>query len=136
MKEKIYNLLKLTIDNGNGIDVLDDLEAYVDKIVENACIISIVENNKLLGFLAYYASDLTSKKAFLSAVIIAPDAPKLGYGRRLVDFCLADLVFKGFKKCGAEVNELNTAALNICKKTGFTELYRQGSSVFLEKIIE
>jgi ribosomal-protein-alanine N-acetyltransferase len=136
MKEKIYNLMKLTIDNGNGMYVVDDLEAYVDKIVEDACIISIVEHNKLLGFLAYYGNDLTSKKAFLSMAIIAPDAPKLGYGRRLLDFCFADLVFKGFKKCVTEVNEQNTAALNGCKKAGFTELYRQGSSVFLEKIIE
>jgi ribosomal protein S18 acetylase RimI-like enzyme len=136
MKEKIYNLMKLTIDNGNGMYVVDDLEAYVDKIVENACIISIIENNKLLGFLAYYANDLTSKKAFLSMAIIAPNAPKLGYCRRLIDFCFADLVFKGFKKCGTEVNEQNTAALNVCKKAGFTELYRQGSFVFLEKIIE
>ncbi|MFA6246110.1 MAG: GNAT family N-acetyltransferase [Mucilaginibacter sp.] len=135
MKDKIYSLMEDTINNGKGIYQVDDLQSYVDKIMQHACIISIIEDNSLQGFLAYYANNYESKEAFLSMTIIAPRSRKLGYGRRLVDFCLTDLLYKGFKKCKTEVNENNTAALNVCKKCGFLEYRRTGCSVFLEKEI-
>jgi ribosomal-protein-alanine N-acetyltransferase len=135
MKDKIYSLMEGTINKDKGMYQVDNLQSYVDKIMQHACIISIMEDNSLQGFLAYYANNYESKEAFLSMTIIASGSRKLGYGRRLVDFCLTDLVYKGFKKCKTEVNENNTAAINVCKKCGFSEYKRTGCSIFFEKDI-
>lgn len=135
MKDKIYSLMEGTINKDKGMYQVDNLQSYVDKIMQHACIISIMEDNSLQGFLAYYANNYESKEAFLSMAIIASGSRKLGYGRRLVDFCLIDLVYKGFKKCKTEVNENNTAAINVCKKCGFYEYKRTGCSIFFEKDI-
>lgn len=135
MRQKIIKLMDETIRSGNGLYQLDNLEAYVDKIIAHGCILSVTENDDLKAFMAYYANNHESKEAFLSMAIVAPDARRLGYGRRLVDFCLTDLLFKGFKKCRTEVHHLNQAALNVCKKIGFIEYERKENSVMLEKIL-
>ena len=133
MKEKIIKLMGEIIGSGNGIYHVDNLEAYVDKVIKHGCIISIAENDALKAFMAYYANNHESKEAFMSMAIVAPDARRFGYGRRLVEFCLTDLFFKGFKKCRTEVHHLNQAALNVLKKSGFVEYARKESFILLEK---
>jgi ribosomal protein S18 acetylase RimI-like enzyme len=60
----------------------------------------------------------------------------MGYGRRLADFFLTDLVHKGFERCHTQVKESNIPALNVCKKTGFYELERNGKYIILEKLLK
>jgi ribosomal-protein-alanine N-acetyltransferase len=50
MKSKIYNMMYPLINDGSGMYELDDLNAYIDKIIEKGCIISIIEQDVLLGF--------------------------------------------------------------------------------------
>jgi ribosomal-protein-alanine N-acetyltransferase len=135
MKSKIYDLMYPLINDGSGTYELGDLNAYIDKIIEKGCLISIMENDVLLAFLAYYANDYENKLAFLSMAVVSPSTRKMGYGRRLVDFCFVDLIYKGFKRCLTEVNANNLAALNACKKLGFNELERKGPYIILEKLL-
>jgi len=135
MRAKIYELMYPLLNDGSGIYELDDLNAYVDKIMEKACIISVMEQNVLLGFLAYYANDYESKNAFLSMVVISPTVRKMGYGRRLVDFFIADLVLKGFKRCLTEVKEDNIKAINVCKKVGFSLIGKKDKYLIMEKML-
>ncbi|MDR6943219.1 GNAT family N-acetyltransferase [Mucilaginibacter pocheonensis] len=135
MRAKIYELMYPLLNDGSGIYELDDLKAYVDKIMEKACIISVMEQNVLLGFLAYYANDYESKNAFLSMVVISPTVRKMGYGRRLVDFFIADLVLKGFKRCLTEVKEDNIKAINVCKKVGFSLIGKKDKYLIMEKML-
>lgn len=135
MRTKIYDLMAPLLDDASGIYKLDDLNAYVDKIMEKACIISVMEENVLLGFLAYYANDHENKNAFLSMVVISPSVRKMGYGRRLVDFFIADLILKGFKRCLTEVSVSNIKAINICKKVGFSQIGTKDKYLIMEKML-
>lgn len=135
MKSKIYDMMYPLINNGSGTYEVNDLNVYIDKIVENGCIYSIIEKDILLGFLAGYANDYENNTGFLSMLIVSPSARRMGYGRRLTDFFLTDLVHKGFDRCRTEVKEGNTLALNICKKTGFYELGKNGKYIVLEKML-
>lgn len=136
MKSKIYDMLYPLINDGCGTYELTNLNAYIDKIIEKGCIFSIIEKDVLLGFLAGYANNYENKTGFLSMLIVSPSARRMGYGRRLTDFFLTDLVHKGFERCHTEVKESNILALNICKKTGFYELERNGKYVILEKLLK
>jgi len=135
MKSKIYDMMYPLIHDGSGTYELDDLNAYIDKIIEKGCIISVMENDVLLAFLAYYANDYENKLAFLSMAVVSPSMRKMGYGRRLLDFCLVDLMRKGFNRCLTEIKANNKTALNACKKMGFTEFGEKGDYIILEKII-
>lgn len=135
MKSKIYNMMYPLINDGSGIYQLDDLKAYIDKISDKGCIISIMENDVLLAFLAYYANDYENKLAFLSMAIVSPSTRGMGYGRRLLDFCLVDLKHKGFKRCLTEIKVNNIPALNVCKRMGFNKFGEKGNYIVLEKIL-
>lgn len=135
MRSEIYNLMLPLLDDPSGMYAMPDLNAYVDKIMEKACIISVMEEGVLQGFLAYYANDHVNKIAFLSMVVISPAVRKMGYGRRLVDFFIADLILKGFKKCLTEVREDNIKAQNICKRVGFSCVGRNDKYLVMEKIL-
>jgi ribosomal protein S18 acetylase RimI-like enzyme len=135
MKLKIIDLMSQLINDGSGLFELGDLNAYVDKLIEKACLITVIEEDVLKGFLAYYANDYENKVAFLSMLIISPSARRMGYGRRLVEFVFADLTLKGFKKCCTEVKEDNIKALSVCKRLGFSHVGKNGGYVVLEKVL-
>jgi|GEM_PF-3454556 len=120
LKSKIYDLMNLMINDESGLFEVGDLDSYIDKLIEKACIITIMAQDALQGFLAYYANDYENKVGFISMLIIDPSTKRMGYGRRLVEFALKDLTMKGFEKCRTEVNADNIKAVNICKRLGFT----------------
>ncbi|ASU33271.1 Acetyltransferase (GNAT) family protein [Mucilaginibacter xinganensis] len=121
------------INDGSGTYEMADLNAYIDKITDKGCIITITEKGELQAFLAGYANDYESKTGFLSMTVVSPLVRRMGYGRRLMEFFLTDLVHKGFERCLTEVKENNTPAINTCRRAGFHELDRKGSYIILEK---
>ena len=120
MKSKIYDLMNLMINDESGLFEVGNLDGYIDKLIEKACIITIMAQDAIQGFLAYYANDYVNKVGFISMLIIDPTTKRMGYGRRLVEFALKDLALKGFRKCRTEVNAENIRALNALKRLGFT----------------
>jgi ribosomal protein S18 acetylase RimI-like enzyme len=135
MKLKIIDLMSQLINDGSGLFELDDLNTYVDKLIEKACLLTIIEQDVLKGLLAYYANDYENKVAFLSMLIISPSARRMGYGRRLVEFVFTELTLKGFKKCCTEVKEDNIKALTVCKRLGFTSAGTKNGYMVLEKLL-
>jgi len=132
LKPKIYDLMNLMINDESGLFEVGDLDAYIDKLIDRASIITIMAQDALLGFLAYYANDYVNKIGFISMLIIDPSTKRMGYGRRLVEFAVKDLTLKGFKKCRTEVNADNTKAVNICKRLGFTYIGRNNAYCVFE----
>jgi len=132
LKPKIYDLMNLMINDGSGLFEVRDLDVYIDKLINSASIITIMAQDALLGFLAYYANDNVSKIGFISMLIIDPSTKRMGYGRRLVEFAVKDLMLKGFKKCRTEVNANNIKAINICKRLGFSYIGRNDAYYVFE----
>jgi ribosomal protein S18 acetylase RimI-like enzyme len=135
MRAQIYNLMYPLINNGSGIYELDDLEGYVDKLLKKACIISVTDQDVLQGFLAYYANDPEKRVGFLSMLVVLPSSQRMGYGRRMVEFCLTDLVHKGYKICRTEVRDNNIMAINICKRVGFSLTEKKEKYLVMEKVL-
>jgi ribosomal protein S18 acetylase RimI-like enzyme len=104
-------------------------------LLKKACIISITDQDVLQGFLAYYANDPDKQVGFLSMLVVSPSSQRMGYGRRMVEFCLTDLVHKGYKICRTEVKENNIMAVNICKRTGFSLIEKKDKYLVMEKVL-
>ncbi|WP_413667286.1 GNAT family N-acetyltransferase [Mucilaginibacter sp. Mucisp86] len=133
LKSKIFDLMNMLVNDESGLFEVGDLDSYIDKLIEKACIITIMEQDVLHGFLAYYANDYNNKVGFISMLIVDPSTKRMGYGRRLVEFALKDLTLKGFEKCRTEVNADNIKAVNICKRLGFTYVGKNDIYLVFEK---
>ncbi|WP_183559309.1 GNAT family N-acetyltransferase [Mucilaginibacter sp. SP1R1] len=135
MRSKIYDFLDGFIKDSNGKYKINDLGAYVDKIIEKGCIISIIEKNILIGFICYYANDYETNVAYLSILLISPLMQDMGYGRRLMEFSIADIIRKGFKKCCLEVADDNTKAIKLYEKLGFGLIEKRDTSLIMQKVL-
>ena len=135
MKEQIIKLF----DNLNSeftIGLFDDgLEKYVDKIINTASIISIVKNDILVGFIAFYDNDPNKDLAFLTMIIVRKEFENSGYGKRLLEFSLNEIKEKGFKRYGLKVHIENNYAIRLYEKYGFVKIERESNFLYMEKII-
>lgn len=135
MKEQIIELFKNLntefIANFSGIN----LEKYVDKITEKASIISIIKNNILVGFIAFYDNDPNKELAFLTMIIVKKEFENLGYGKSLLEFSLKEIKNKGFKKYGLKVHIENDYAIRLYEKYGFVKIERELNFFYMEKKI-
>lgn len=119
MKTKIINLIAQHNHDEKGIHTIDNIEEYVDKLMNNAIVIPFFEQNILKGMIAYYANDPAKEKAFLSLILIAEEFQKESIGSNLIDLSIKNLSKKGFAFYQLEVLKSNQNAIEFYKKKGF-----------------
>lgn len=109
-----------------------DFETYLAKLGERAEILSVANGARCRGLVAYYANDQASKQAFITLVLVAPDARGLGLGRSLVA-CVLDIVKRrGFTSCRLEVAADNAAAQAMYLQLGFRAVGHRAGKDLLE----
>jgi ribosomal-protein-alanine N-acetyltransferase len=119
MKRQIIKLLFKLNDIHQGKLITNDINKYVDKIVEKASLVTIYNGSNLKGFIAYYDNDKMNQTAYLTMIAIEPYSQGLGYGKNLIDFSVKNLKRQGFKMYKLEVLKNNTKALTMYQKYGF-----------------
>lgn len=135
MKEQIIKLFEnLNPEFIVGFSDID-LEKYIDKIIKTASIISIVKNDILVGFIAFYDNDPVKDLAFLTMIIVRKEYENLGYGKSLLEFSLKEIKDKGFKKYGLKVHFENKNAIRLYEKYGFVKTEQQSNFFYMEKKI-
>jgi len=120
MKEMILELLNQANAEFNNKLITCDINIYTSKLLMNATIISIIRNNKLQSFVAYYDNDETKKNAYLSMIVTRKESRYLGYGKTLINTLLSNLKQQKFEYLGLEVLKSNTTAINIYIKNDFS----------------
>lgn len=98
----------------------DDLDAYLRQLGERAEVVSHTEGERCRGFVAFYCNDTSTRRAFITLVLVAPEDRGSGLGRTLVSAVLAICRQRGFTACGLEVRTDNAAALALYAALGFT----------------
>lgn len=132
MKEKIITLLTaLNLEYNNRL-IQIDIEPYVNKIIEKSAIVSILDNNKLSGFISYYCNDEKKENAFLSMLCTDKEEREKGYGKSLLEFSIQDLRRKKFKKYSLEVLQENTLAKELYLKYNFRIKEARGDFYYME----
>lgn len=117
-----------------GIRIGYDLDEYLNKLYQFANIIPFYSCGVLLGFIAYYSNN-TSGNAFLSMIIIRPEAQGNKIGDILLNASISDLKYKKFNTFSLEVLKVNSRAIKFYRKHGFEILKENGDFFQMVKII-
>ena len=133
MREELIGLLQDLNEESKGSLIQTGIESYVDKIIENASIITIYKNKQLQAFIAFYDNDVQKENAFLTMLAVKKETGNMGYGKMLLELSIKELTKTGFRKYGLEVNNENYRAINLYKKYGFEEVNKNGVNIFMVK---
>ena len=109
------NKIKELIQSESEYLNISDVDSYTNKIINNAEF--AIDNDK--GFIAYYANDFTSKKAYITMVIIDKKYRGKQIGKKLLNKVLEDLRNRGFLSVQLEVDKYNRIAYNLYSSFGF-----------------
>lgn len=95
------------------------VQDYVGKLAAKAEVAGWWTCGEFAGFVAYYANDDTSRKAFVSMLWVSASQRQRGVGsillRHVVEVCKA----RGFTSICLEVSRYNVAASNFYASKGF-----------------
>lgn len=98
------------------------VEMLADKIVSNGTMLTILQNEEIIGFIAFYSNDLISKVAYITLVAVSPEHRGKSIGKKLILECIRISVMNGMTKIKLEVNKNNENAICFYKKCGFALL--------------
>ena len=118
--EDIGQVLKKfdSVFNPSITDRIEDLEQYSNKLREKG-LVYVAKDKEVIGFIAFYANDLSSLTAYLTFIGVHPFAQKRKVGKSLLDYCIKISKEKGMSSLKLEVQKSNQIAINFYKKNGF-----------------
>jgi ribosomal protein S18 acetylase RimI-like enzyme len=109
-----------------------ELNHYLEKLGERAEILSDSVAGQCRGFVAFYGNDESTKQAYITMVLVAPEYRGLGIGTALVSCVLELARRRGFTTCRLEVAESNADAFAIYSALGFRHVEQRGGRQLLE----
>lgn len=131
MNSELINLLKEFNDEFPLVFNDKDLNSYTQKLIDNSEILIELIDEKLAGFIAFYANNYIDKKAFLSMLIIHKDFRERGIASSLMARAINYLETHEFKTFELEVLKKNTKAIEFYFKNGFKELHENNNSLIM-----
>jgi len=103
-----------------------DLSTYAAKLLKHAEVAYALVDDDIVGLLAVYASDRSSKRAFLPFLAIHPAFRRKSIGAALVTRALARARARGMRALDLEVDRQNEAAQRLYRARGFQFVNRDG----------
>ena len=105
----------------------------VDKIVRYAFFIGAFcegnEYKKPIGYVAFYANDITGRTAFISSICVLDEFQGYSIGGDLLKNCIGVSKEQGMKMIRLEVLKTNYKAISFYKKYGF-EFAKEGECTY------
>ena len=108
------------------------LDAYLEKLGTHAEVLSASHAERCRGFVAFYCNDLTSRQAYITLVLVAPEDRATGLGRVLMTAVLDICRRRGFTTCRIEARTDNVAALAMYQSLGFAPVVEHDGKRMLE----
>lgn len=133
MKKAILELLEKVNDRDGNLMIGLNLKEYVDKIHNKAKIISIQQEGKLLGFIAYYDNALDKKEAYLTMLAVDKEFQGKGYGKWLLGSSIKFLKDQGFLKYKLQVATNEIRAIHLYTSYGFKLDKKNNDTQFMIK---
>lgn len=128
LQQRINNLFEEIHSHFLGFQDAEKNDAYYAKLEENAEIIVSVIDDHDVGFVAFYANNLVTKIAFISALGVKPEFHRLHIARKLAGYALSIAKSKGMEWFRLEVDDQNTNAISFYESMGFErECFEHGT---------
>lgn len=96
-----------------------DLDEYVDKLLTHSEILIRSQGKRCLGVLAFYCNSVLTGRAFISLLLVVPDARRRGIAHDLLDHAIRIARSRGFNSIGIEVSPANLSAQRCYGRFGF-----------------
>lgn len=95
---------------------------YADIIfrISAAADILLASKQSMLGFIAFYANDVKTRKAFVSSIAVNPEFRRQGIGKRLFERAMKVASDKGMDEIYLEVDSQNMKAYDFYKTMGLS----------------
>lgn len=106
-----------------------DLTAYATKLVERTARFEAWVDARLVGLVAAYANDLTTRRGFVTSVSVAPDQAGQGVALQLMRACLEHARAAGMRELALEVSVQSERAVRLYTRLGFQEHARTAEGV-------
>lgn len=120
----------------NGTHGIVNVDEYVEKVCQYARVIAAYFENKVIGFIAFYANDLVSKTAYITQILVSEEYRKYKVGKALLELCEAECVKEGFELLRLEVNNCNLNAIGFYLHHGFKRCEEKVTSFYMTKEIK
>ncbi len=132
-KENVWKIFHKMYSTGNH--AIDNIEGYIAKVTNHARFIAAYDEDEVVGFIAFYANDLSLEFAYVTQFLVSRDYQNRKIGQGLLK--AVDNVCKnaGFKYIKLEVNQTNSGAIAVYKKNGYTITKKNESSFYMVKTI-
>lgn len=114
-------------------DSVDDYGAYLDKVAKNAVSLLAIENESVLGGVSFYANDDESRSAFVTQVMVLPEAQGQGIGTLLLEACEEESRRRGMESIKLEVRFDNKGARRLYERMGYRQVGKTRSGALMEK---
>jgi ribosomal protein S18 acetylase RimI-like enzyme len=109
-----------------------DLENYAEKIQLFAQRVEAWHEGELVGFLAFYANNVTDGVGYITSISVVPKFGGKRIGHQLFDLCYRELTEKSFKVIQLHVADTNAQAIDFYKRIGFVATEQQGGFYKME----
>lgn len=99
---------------------ISDIWAYADKLYKNAFVYIVVNaENKIIGFIAFYANDTKYKISYLTWIGILPSYQNKRIGETLLNLCIKVAKEQNMSTLKLEVRKHNDRAIAFYSRNGF-----------------
>ena len=96
-----------------------DLKSYAEKLINYGYVYTAIKENKIIGFVSFYANDCKSKVGYLSQIAVKFDCNTKGVGYQLIQQFERTCLEKGMKTLKLEVLNNNKHAVDFYTQNGY-----------------
>lgn len=114
---------------------LENLENYVQKIVDNSTIFIVTVNNIDIALISFYCNNFRDKKAFISSFGVDISHQGKGVAQKLMNYTIAYLKKLGFDSIELEVHKHNDRAMRFYENNDFVITQENNNSFFMKRTL-
>lgn len=111
-----------------------DLNLFVKKVLTIGHVISIVNNNRISGSIAFYANDMITFKGYISFIATTNSMRNQGIASSLISLAIDEMRNVGMTSVGIHTN--SSIASQIYQHLGFKVIYTQTYPNYIRQYLE
>lgn len=111
-----------------------DLNRFANKVLTVGHVISIINNNKISGSIAFYANDMITFKGYISFIATSNSMRNQGIASSLISLVIDEMRNSGMTCVGIHTN--NPIASRIYQRLGFKVIYSQTYPNYIRQYLE
>lgn len=115
---------------------IGDYDSYVSKVALHAITLLARDGARLLGGISFYANDTAAGEAFITQVMVAPEAQGMGVGTHLLAECERFARGVGMSSIVLEVRTDNAGARHLYERVGYEAFGKTVTGSLMRKYLD